>query len=254
MKLIWRHLRRHYYQRRLRRKDLPEVMRNYLQAFNGFNFNKPIAETEFVIFDTETTGLHAKKGDRILSISAVRLKDGRIDLSDVFHEMVNPNRDIPSTSAVIHEILPRMVNGKPTIEQILPKFIAYIGSSVLVAHHEWLDMSFLNREMVRLYGFPIQNIVLDTAILDQVLLVKKTPASMIATMRIDSTLGAVAERYHVTIEGLHSSFWDAVATAQVFQQMIKDVQRRGILYLKDLLRLAYTPPSLGLNRFDVSSA
>ena len=122
MKMIWRRLRNQYYQRHLRRKDLPEVIRDYLHAFHGFNFNQPIAEAEFVIFDTESTGLNVKRGDRILSISAMRLKEGRIDLSDAFHEIINPDRDIPSASAVIHEILPRMVNGKPTIEHVLPKF------------------------------------------------------------------------------------------------------------------------------------
>jgi DNA polymerase-3 subunit epsilon len=254
MKMIWRRLRNQYYQRHLRRKDLPEAIRNYLQGFNDFDFNQPITETEFVIFDTETTGLNAKKGDRIVSISAVRLKEGRIDLSDAFHEIVNPDRDIPSASAVIHEILPRMVNGKPTVEHILPKFIAYIGSSILVAHHQWLDMSFINREMARLYGIPIQNIVVDTAALDHVLLAKKTPASIIATMKIDSTLGAVAERYHVAVEGLHSSFWDALATAQIFQQMIKEAQGLGILSLRDFLKLAHTPPSLGFVKPGISSA
>jgi len=254
MRLLLRRLRNQYYQRHLRRKDLPLVIRDYLQAFNRFNFNQLIAETEFVIFDTETTGLNVKRGDRIVSISAVRLKEGRIDLSDAFHEIINPGRDIPSASAVIHEILPRMVNGKPTIEDILPKFIAYIRSSILVAHHEWLDMSFLNREMARHYGIPIQNIVVDTAVLDHVLLAKKTPASMIATMKIDSTLGAMAERYRVTVEELHSSFWDAMATAQIFQQMIKEVQRLGILSLKDFLKLAYTPPSLGFVKPGISSA
>jgi len=253
MKMIWRRLRNQYYQRHLRRKDLPEAMRNYLQAFHGFNFKKPIVETEFVIFDTETTGLNVKKGDRIVSVSAVRLKEGRIDLSDAFHEIINPDRDIPSASAVIHEILPRMVHGKPTIEHVLPKFITYIGSSILVAHHEWLDMSFLNREMCRLYGIPIQNIVVDTAVLDQALLAKKTPASIMATMKIDNTLGAMAERYHVTVEELHSSFWDALATAQIFQQMIKEVQRLGILSLKDFLKLAHTTSNFGCVKPEVCS-
>lgn len=254
MKLILHRLRNHYYQRHLRRKDLPEVIRNYLQAFNGFDFNKPIAETEFVIFDTETTGLNVKRGDRIVSISGVRLKEGRIDLSDVFHEIVNPDRDIPSASTVVHEILPRMVNGKPTIEKVLPDFIKYIGASVLVAHHQWLDMSFLNREMARLYGIPFQNIVLDTVVLDHALIAKKTPASMAATMKVDSTLGAVAERYHVTVEELHSSFWDALATAQIFQQMIKEVQRLGIINLRDLLKLARRRPDLGFFKPNISSA
>ena len=242
MKLLLRRLRNQYYQRHLRRKDLPEGIRTYLQAFSGFSFNQPITETTFVILDTETTGLRVKRGHRMVSISALRLREGRIDLSDAFHQIINPDRDIPSVSAVIHEILPRMVDGKPAIEKVLPDFIAYIGTSVLVAHHEWLDMSFLNCEMRRLYDIPVQNIVLDTAVLDQVLLAKKTPASMIAPMKPDSTLGALAERYHVTVEGLHSSFWDAVVTAQIFQQMLKEIQRLGIVSLKDLLKLAHASP------------
>jgi len=64
-------------------------------------------------------------------------------------------------------------------------------------------------------------------------------------MKIDSTLGAVAERYHVAVEGFHSSFWDAMATAQIFQQMIKEVQGLGILSLKGFLKLAHTTSSFG---------
>ncbi len=254
MKMTWPRLKNRYYQRLLRRKDLPEAIRDYLQAFQCLDFDKPITETEFVIFDTETTGLDVKKGNRIVSISGLRLKQGRIDLSDVFHETVNPNRDIPSAAAVVHEILPRMVNGKPTIEEILPNFIRYIGASVLVAHHEWLDMSFLNREMVRLYGIPIQNVVLDTVVLERALIAKKRPASMITTVNIDSTLGAVAERYHVTVEELHSSFWDALATGQIFQQMIKEVQRLGIVNLRELLKFARRRPAGGFFKSNISSA
>ncbi len=247
MTMIWRRFRNYYYQRRLRRKDLPEMIQDYLQSFHGFDFNKPIAETEYVIFDTETTGLSAKRGHRIVSISAVRLEGGRIDLSDAFHELINPDRDIPSASVAIHGILPHMVDGKPTIQEVLPDFIRYIGTAILVAHHEWLDMSFLNREMNRFYGIPIQNLVLDTAILDQLLMQKKRPESVTTHTRMDSTLGAVAERYHVPVEELHSSFWDALTTAQIFQQMIKRIQGLGIFQLKELLKLAYTPPpGLGL--------
>ncbi len=233
---------------------MPEVVRNYLQGFHRFKFDQPITDTKFVIFDTETTGLDVRKGHRVVSISAIRLEEGRIDLSKAFHEIINPDRDIPSVSAVIHEILPRMVSGKPTIDYILPKFIAYIGPSILVAHHEWLDMSFLNREMCRLYGIPIQNIVVDTAVLDRALLAKKTSASMTGTMKIDSTLGALAERYHVKVEEQHSSFWDALATAQIFLQMIKEAQRLGIHRLKDFLKLAHTSPSSGLFKPETCSA
>ena len=146
MKMILRKLKNHYHVRRLSRKDLPSVVSDYVQSFRHLNIERPVSDTDFIVFDTEMTGFKAKKGDRILSISGLRLRNGRIDLSDVFHEMVNPDRDIPSKTAVIHEILPRMVQGKPTIDEILPHFLKYIGTAILVAHHEWLDMSFLNKE------------------------------------------------------------------------------------------------------------
>ena len=129
MKLFWIRLKNRYYQRHLRRNDLPSPLRDYLHGFAKLDVKKSIADTDFVIFDTETTGFNAKKGDRIVSISAVRLKKGRIDLSDAFHALVNPNRDIPSEAAVVHEILPRMVNGKPGIESILPDFLRYVGTA-----------------------------------------------------------------------------------------------------------------------------
>jgi DNA polymerase-3 subunit epsilon len=160
--------------------------------------------------------------------------------------MVNPDRDIPSQTAVIHEILPRMVNGKPMIDEILPRFIGYIGSAVLVAHHEWLDMSFLNWTMEHLLGLPLQNIVVDTVILDRALTLKRTPPAARGDLRLNSRLEALAERYQVPMEAQHSSFWDAVATAQIFQKMIKQAERQGVRTLKDLVRLASTPPGLGL--------
>ena len=61
---------------------------------------------------------------------------------------------------------------------------------------------------------------------------------------VNSTLGALSERYHVQIKGHHSSFGDALATAQIFQQMLKQAQKQGVLSLKDLLRKAYQPVSL----------
>jgi DNA polymerase-3 subunit epsilon len=237
--MFWHRLRNRYYLRHLRRKNVPIPIRDYLQEFITLDLKKPIAETEFVVFDSETTGFNVKKGDRIVSISAVRLRNGRIDLSDVFHALVNPNRDIPSKTAVIHEILPRMVEGKPAIENVLPDFIHYVGSAVLVAHHAWLDMSFLNYEMIRLFGFPLQNIVVDTAILDQTLVMKKSGGGAI---KVDSSLSALAERYRISMEDRHSSFGDALVTAQIFQTMIKQAERKDVLYLKDLLRLAFPPP------------
>ena len=114
-------------------------------------------------------------------------------------------------------------------------------------------MSFLNREMQRLYGFPIRNIVLDTAVLDRSLFLMKTPLSQRSLVTLESTLESMAVRYKVSIEGLHSSLGDALATAQIFQQMLKEVERCGIHQLKDLVKFATTPPGLCFNQSEAPS-
>ena len=253
MRKIWFELRKRYYLHLLRRKKSPAAILDHLRSWNHLDLKRPIRETDFVVLDTETTGLYFHKGDRIVSISALRIKDGRIDLSDTFHELVNPNRDIPGKAVVVHEILPRMVDGKPTLEKILPNFVEYVGHAVLVGHHAWLDMGFLNREMTRLCGFSLRNMVLDTVSLDQALIVMKTPISMRNKIKLDSSLGALAERYHVSLDQRHSSFGDALVTAQIFQHMIKQAEKFGILTLKGLLRIALNPPALiGVGEPEVS--
>jgi DNA polymerase-3 subunit epsilon len=227
---------KNWYHPDLNVKNLHPVLQEYLQSFKDLDTERFIDEIQFTVFDTETTGLNPKKGDRIVSLSAVRLKNGRIDLSDVFHELVNPERNIPSRSVVIHEILPNMVSSQPCIEEILPGFLKFIGSSVLVAHHGWLDMGFLNYEMKRLYGFPVRNFLLDTVILDKAVQLKKYPFPDDMTYKNSSTLNDVARRYNVCVEELHSSFWDAATTAQIFQQLLKYVQQQGIHNLKELLK------------------
>jgi DNA polymerase III alpha subunit (gram-positive type) len=90
MHLIWLRLKTLYYKYRFRPKDLPTQIRDNLQVLTRLDLKKSILETDFVVFDKETTGLHVRKGDSIVSMSAVRIKNGRIALADVFPELINP--------------------------------------------------------------------------------------------------------------------------------------------------------------------
>jgi DNA polymerase-3 subunit epsilon len=195
MRLVWFRFKKAYYLYLLRRKKIPTLIRNHLETCLCLDIRQPILKTDFVVFDTETTGLHAKKGDRIVSISALRLSHGRIDLSDTCHELINPNRNIPQNQRSFTEFFRGWLT-ENLAEEILPSFIAYIGSSPCgtpcLARHD-----LLKREMVRLYGFPIQNIVLDTVLLDQAF-GGEAPSSR-NTIK-DSSLIALAERYDVRIE------------------------------------------------------
>lgn len=107
----------------------------------------------FTVFDTETTGLDPKKGDRIVEIAGVRVENGIILEETAFVELVNPERKIPWEAAQINKISDDDVANAPTIDQVLPKFLEFTSGSVLVAHNADFDMGFLNAEKELCWGY-----------------------------------------------------------------------------------------------------
>ena len=97
------------------------------------------------VFDLETTGLSPSYGDRITEIGAIKLCGNK--LCGVFQTLVNPERNIPDTIVEITGITNEMVCDKPTISQVLPLFVDFIGEDILVAHNAKFDTSFLRYEL-----------------------------------------------------------------------------------------------------------
>ena len=97
------------------------------------------------VFDLETTGLSPSYGDRITEIGAVKLSGNK--LCGVFQTLVNPERKIPDKIVEITGITNEMVCDKPTISQVLPLFVDFIGEDILVAHNAKFDTSFLRYEL-----------------------------------------------------------------------------------------------------------
>ena len=97
------------------------------------------------VFDLETTGLSPSYGDRITEIGAIKLCGNK--LCGVFQTLVNPERNIPDKIVEITGITNEMVCDKPTISQVLPLFVDFIGEDILVAHNAKFDTSFLRYEL-----------------------------------------------------------------------------------------------------------
>ena len=96
----------------------------------------------YVVFDLETTGF-SSKNDRIIEIGAVKIKDGVI--IDNFSEFVNPRRPIPYKITELTGINDQMVRDAMIIEDVLPRFINFIGDSVIVAHNAPFDTGFIRK-------------------------------------------------------------------------------------------------------------
>lgn len=95
---------------------------------------------EFVVIDTETTGLHKGK-DKILELGAVRFVGGKP--VEIFETLVNPGRPIPKEVTAINHITDDMVTGCPTIREVLPAFDRFVGASNVVGHNLDFDLGFI---------------------------------------------------------------------------------------------------------------
>ncbi len=113
-----------------------------------------MTKQKHVIFDVETTGLSASRGDRIIELGAVAVENE--DIIGEFHTLIDVGKQIPCTARRIHGITNDMLTGKPGPEEVFPQFRDFIKNSILVAHNAQFDMRFLRYEFAR-QGFGLSN-------------------------------------------------------------------------------------------------
>lgn len=181
----------------------------------------------YVVFDTETTGLLPQQGDEIVQIAALRIVNGRIVEGEVFDTLVNPGRPIPPVSTEVHGITDAMVADAPDVLEALRRFHRFAEGSVLVAHNAPFDIQFLRRREEAL-GLRFDHPVLDTVLLSAVIFGQHEVHS----------LDALAHRMGVTIpeESRHTAIGDTIATAEVFTRLVRALQGRELATFGAVLR------------------
>lgn len=105
-----------------------------------------LSKTTFVCLDCEFTGLDLEK-DRIIEVAAIRFTFSALEAE--FDELVKPDCPISSEALAIHHISAEMVEGKPPLEEILPKLFDFIGRETLVGHGINSDIEMLERAASR---------------------------------------------------------------------------------------------------------
>jgi len=100
-----------------------------------------------IIFDTETTGLSAKDGDRVIEIGAVELIN-QFPTGNTYHVFVNPQgREVHPDALEVHGLSNQFLSDKPTFADIFDEFFAFFSEGILVAHNASFDLGFLNAEL-----------------------------------------------------------------------------------------------------------
>ena len=108
-----------------------------------------LSDVEFVAFDLETTGLFAI-GSQIVEIGAVRF---RLDGTEIgtFEQLIDPQCEMSEEVMGVHGISNAMVRGQPTIAEVLPRFVDFLGScdTISLAHNASFDVGFLGLAMAK---------------------------------------------------------------------------------------------------------
>ena len=179
--------------------------------------------TEYIVFDIETTGLSQKK-NKIIEIGAVKVRDG--EEIDRFSEFINPEEPIPYSIEQLTSITDEMVMHAPTVDVILPKFLEFCGDDIVVAHNAAFDTGFIKKNAKDL-GMKFDNTIMDTMTLSHVLLPELGKF----------TLDRVCKALNVKNEHHHRAVDDANATAKIFVKLYEMLVERGVKTVEDVNEL-----------------
>jgi len=163
-----------------------------------------------IVFDTETTGLSAANGDRMVEIGCVELFN-RIETGQVFHAYFNPQRAMPAEAQAVHGLSDTFLSDKPLFADSVHALLEFIGDTPLVAHNAQFDFSFLNHELSRC-GHPI---VLPHRMIDTLAMARtRHPGAK-------HSLDALCNRYGIdrSHRVLHGALLDAQLLAQLYVEL-----------------------------------
>lgn len=214
----------------------PEALRDYMANKSRLPKSTPLAEVRFVVFDSETSGLDMAK-NRLLSIAGVAMAGPEVQLDDAFEVMVAQPDVGGANAAVVHGLVSNDLAGGLPENEAAARFLAFAGDAVLVAHHAAFDIQMLRKAIASHRGAKVWNQTIDTAQLAERVEVgpmssnHATGADQRSAYRLDS----LVERYGIEVSERHTAAGDALATALLFQRLLKKAQRRGIHTLGDLL-------------------
>ena len=182
----------------------------------------PLQSLNYVVFDFETTGLDAKNGDEIIELGAVKIVAGQIK-QEGFHSLVNPQREVPEEASRVHGITTKDLTHAPTIDEVLPKFLDFLGTGIVVAQNAKFDLGFLVVNLARLNIPRFDNQVLDTMLLSRFLF----------SYESRHNLDAIMQRLRIEPDDKqrHRSVGDCRMTAMVLLKMIDVAEKRGLANL-----------------------
>jgi len=166
-----------------------------------------------IVLDTETTGLEPKQGHRVIEIGCVELIERRLT-GNIFHQYLQPDREIDAAAVEIHGITNDFLEDKPRFGDIAQDFLDYVSGAELIIHNAPFDVGFINHELSR-FGGSWGMLEKHCSITDSLVLAKKTHPGQ------RNSLDALCKRYEIdnSHRELHGALLDAEILSDVYLAM-----------------------------------
>lgn len=162
-----------------------------------------------IVLDTETTGLSAENGDRIIEIGCVELVARKLTGNNL-HFYLNPGRDSHEDAMKVHGISNEFLRDKPKFSAVADELLAYLADAEVIIHNAPFDVSFLNKELSLIGKPPLKHCV--AKVVDSLMMAKELyPGKR-------NSLDALCDRLEVDNAGrtLHGALLDAELLADVY--------------------------------------
>lgn len=181
--------------------------------------------TRSILFDTETTGLDPKTGDRVIEIAALELIND-LPTGVHFHRLIHPERDIPEEATRVHGFTLEHLKDAPRFAAVAAEMMEFMGESEkLVAHNAPFDFNFLNWEL-KLCGLPPLG---PDRMIDTLAMAKQRFPGM------PNSLDALCRRFGIDLSARtsHNALLDCKLLAEVYIELTGGRQRGFSLAASD---------------------
>jgi DNA polymerase-3 subunit epsilon len=181
--------------------------------------DQPVAQARYVVVDVETSGLDLMR-DKLISIGAVAVVNGKIALGDSFYVVLQQRAASDKGNILLHGIgKTEQLEGEPPAEALLG-FLEYLGKDPLVAFHVTFDETMIRRALRDYLGFSFKHPWLDLAYVMPGL----NPPLARKYRALDDWIG----HFGIRIDARHNALADALATAQLLQLAHAQAGRKDI--------------------------
>ena len=175
-----------------------------------------------IVLDTETTGISASEGHRIVEIGCIEL-DNLIPTKNIFHCYLNPERKVSEKAFEVHGYTDEFLSKQKKFSEIIYEFLEFIKNKRLIIHNAEFDLSHLNNELKLINKGKIENEIKDTLVIAR----NKFPGSL-------NSLDALCKRYRIdnSRRVTHTALVDCDLLAKVYINLID--QKEPTLNFKNI--------------------